>query len=175
MRRFDTVRRARLTSLSASSARAGRTRRGAHARSLTHSLASWQYTTTMLPVAARLARCSRLPTQPRLPAQAARVSLTPIRRYSTPQGPPRYVRFGESEGPSGGGPRNPWDMRNWDRSTTIGAALGAGAVVYYVSQYVCAHTIMSDGREYSYGGRTAKPRTSARDRAMALYGYQPKI
>ncbi|KAI0631713.1 peptidase family M48-domain-containing protein [Trametes polyzona] len=90
----------------------------------------------MLSSLARLARCTRLPTQHRLPVHPAQISIQTVRRYNNyPRGPPRYVRFGESESPGGGGGggRNPWDMRNWDRPTKIMAGIGAFAVVYYVS------------------------------------------
>ncbi|KAH9850410.1 peptidase family M48-domain-containing protein [Lenzites betulinus] len=88
----------------------------------------------MLSSFARLARCARLPTPPRPLAQLARPRSLPARTYSSaPRGPQRYVRFGESGGPGGGAPRNPWDVRNWDRTATVIAGVGSFVLVYYLS------------------------------------------
>ncbi|KAI0367886.1 hypothetical protein BV20DRAFT_1023600 [Pilatotrama ljubarskyi] len=86
----------------------------------------------------RLSRCSRLSTVPvsRIPARSLRLAIPPSRLYGSfpggPPRPPRYVRFGDSEGPKGGA-HNPWDVRTWDRSSQVMAGIGAFVVVYYVT------------------------------------------
>ncbi|OSC97006.1 hypothetical protein PYCCODRAFT_1208541 [Trametes coccinea BRFM310] len=82
----------------------------------------------------RLSRCARLPPILRTGTRCPQASAPLARRVSNyPGGRPRYVRFDDPSGPGTGGPRNPWDIRTWDRQTKIMAGVGVFAIGYYVS------------------------------------------